>query len=62
METLKKFIALPLKHKVVSIIMLIVITLATIFGTSACSFKAKDLEFNAQSPVNTTTKESNTND
>lgn len=47
MEQLKKFIQLPLKHKIVSIVILIVIAVATVFGTTACSLKATDLEFNA---------------
>lgn len=54
MENLKKFIQLPLKHKIVTIVILIVIAIATVFGTTACSFKAKDLEFNANpnKPIN----------
>lgn len=47
MENLKKFIALPLKHKIVTIVILIVIAVATVFGTTACSFKASELQFDA---------------
>lgn len=50
MEQLKKFIQLPLKHKIVSIVILIVIAVATVFGTSACSFKASEIQFDSQLP------------
>lgn len=52
MENLKKFIALPLKHKIVSIVILIVIAIATAFSTTACSFKATDLQFDANPNYN----------
>lgn len=52
METLKKFIQLPLKHKIVSIVILIVIAIATAFSTTACSFKATDLQFEANPNTN----------
>lgn len=45
MEHLKKFIQMPLKNKIVTIVILIVIAIATIFGTTACSLKATDLEY-----------------
>lgn len=45
MEHLKKFIQLPLKSKIVTIVILIVIAVATVLGTSACSLKATDLEY-----------------
>lgn len=47
MENLKKFLELPLKHKIVTIVILTVIAVATVFGTSACSFKASELQFDA---------------
>lgn len=62
MENLKKFISLPLKHKIVSIVILIVIAVATVFGTTACSLKAKDLEFKADPTQNYNTQGVNENE